>query len=153
MRKFFIKEIYDENGILIKEVYNWYNIAITATVIVITVGLVWYLVVNKVDSDNIDSDVEIDIIETQNYCQLLLESWDVNSSNSFIKIGRSYEHVVNRLLEIAIDDPELFNTFEIGYLDNSAIALLQGDYPIASLFLFLFFYRKPKFYKSLIKIL
>ncbi len=130
MKNIFIQKVYDENGILVKEVYNWYTIG-TFSVLLILSGVCLYYVYFSKDGD--DPDFTTSGSETifsnpqEKISNDVLKIWNINTEmECFQHFNAFSSEIVEKLNYLAHNEPELFDALMEGPLTQSNISLINS---------------------------
>jgi len=127
--RFFIKEIRDENGILIQTTYNWITIGLTA----IAISLVIYLVLNSGSIKTPDMSLLIQERNEMNKLQvthevykLIVNKWNLKVENLGDVFNMSNKEVANTLANIFKNQPDVWEFLLQSDLTPTIIAFIQS---------------------------
>ena len=127
--RFFIKEIRDENGIVIQTTYNWITIGLTA----IAISLVIYLVLNSGSIKTPDMSLLIQERNEMNKLQvthevykLIVNKWNLKVENLGDVFNMSNKEVANTLANIFKNQPDVWEFLLQSDLTPTIIAFIQS---------------------------
>ena len=127
--RFFVKEIRDENGILIQTTYNWITIGLTA----IAISLVIYLVLNSGSIKTPDMSLLIQERNEMNKLQvthevykLIVNKWNLKVENLGDVFNMSNKEVANTLANIFKNQPDVWEFLLQSDLTPTIIAFIQS---------------------------